>query len=91
MPREDITFTIWAKITFLIDIICSWAEFEMYQLIVSVFSTAMMTVYLRYRLIGDLIQGLERPIQRLAIVALVLGIISSFGLSVVGNFQVRYS
>ncbi len=50
---------------------------------------ALMTLYLRYRMIRDLIEGHDISVQKLAIAALVFGTISALGLSVLGNFQVR--
>ncbi len=48
-----------------------------------------MALYLRYRLIGDLTQGMDMSVRRLSRVNMVIATLSSLGLSVVANFQVH--
>jgi len=48
----------------------------------------IIIVYLRYRLVKELNRASDLSLDRLNIVALIVGCISSGGMSVVGNFQI---
>lgn len=51
--------------------------------------SAGVTVYMRYRQIDHVIDGIRKPhVDRTNIAALVIGMIACFGVSMVGNFQV---
>ncbi len=46
-------------------------------------------MFLRYRLIQDLTQGMDTGVNKVSKVNMVIGVVAALGLSIVGNFQVR--
>ena len=49
---------------------------------------ALCTMYVRYKLVQELNHGNDTSITRMSRACMVLALFSSFGLTVVGNFQV---
>lgn len=65
------------------------SDWSSYRLFICACGTGMATVYVRYKQVEALIADEGVRLSRLNCVGLLLGLVSSFGMCVVANFQVR--